>query len=224
MAKAPQIDFYRDDDLVLGFCGPSGSGGVYRYRLGRKARGRGSWEFCPPGTKAWDRHHQQVFFHGRAEPCSLDDLGRKVPPLPEAFPPPKRLHVADPPAPKSRNVLPGTAVFEAVRSAPGTRLPVHVVLSEDRYESILGDGTFRDFEAAFLDAEAVRAFVAEKTGDGASETENPSRELGIVYHVRDLHLTIAEDRVALDTEGSELSPFDHFTREQICDDLAKRLG
>lgn len=232
MAKTPQFDFYRDDDLILGFCGPGGAYGVYRYWLGREPSGRAGgkperrdqWEFCPPDTRAWDGYHQRVFFQGRADCCSLDDLGGSVPPLPAEFPPPQALHVADPPSPRSRNVLPGTMVFEAVRDAPDGRLQVYVVLSEDRYESILGDGTFHKFKAAFLDQETVRSFVAEKSGEAASEAEYSSHELGIVYHVREVYLTVAGDKVVLETEGCELSPFDHFTREQICNDLARRLG
>ena len=46
-----EIDWYRSDDLILGFCGPVGAYGVYRCWLG----GRRRWEFCPAGTEAWER-------------------------------------------------------------------------------------------------------------------------------------------------------------------------
>ncbi len=203
-----EIDWYRSDDLILGFCGPVGAGGVYRCWLG----GRRRWEFCPAGTEAWDWYHQKAYRQHKADPFAFDDLKDRLPPLPVGFPPPADCHVADPPEPDTANARRGGPVFERVLSAPGGRLPVYVVLFEDLYESALGDGIFRYFEAAYTDEAAARRHIEAGAGEAFR-----------ARHLREVFLTISVDDVVLDTEGCELSPFDNFRRQQICDDLAGRL-
>ncbi|MHC4709906.1 MAG: hypothetical protein ACYTA3_05675 [Planctomycetota bacterium] len=225
MGEKPEITIYRDDDLVLAFCGTWGAYGVYRCWLNDDP-GQIRWEFCPPESKTWDAYHQKVFRQHHAEACD-DDLRAQLPPLPDGFPPPAALHVAEKAVPAS--VKPGRRVLQAVRAAPADRLAVFVVLSEDRYESIFGDGVFRYFEAAFADADAARAFVAKCSARAAKEAEaaGASVALGTVYHLRHVYLTLSGNKVTLDTEGAEeeakVSPFDHFTAKQVCKDLAKRL-
>jgi hypothetical protein len=230
MGDKPEITIYRDDDLVLAFCGTWGAYGVYRCWLNDDL-GKIRWEFCAPESKTWDAYHQKVFRQHRAEACG-DDLCARLPPLPDGFPPPSALHVAEKAVRAS--VKPGRRVLQAVRAAPDGRLAVFVVLYEDRYESIFGDGVFRYFEAAFADADAARAFVAKSSARAAKEAEAGGWkvELGTVYHMRHVHLTHSDNEVTLDTEGAEkepdeeakVSPYDRFNAEQVCKDLAKRLG
>ena len=47
MGAKPEITIYRDDDLVLAFCGTWGAYGVYRCWLNDDP-GQIRWEFCPP--------------------------------------------------------------------------------------------------------------------------------------------------------------------------------
>ncbi len=231
MAKQPQYELYRDGDLVLGFCGTAGLDGVYRYRLCRqpilrlirKLLRQDQWKFCPPGTKAWDFYHQKVYRQHRAERCSPADLGGLVPPLPIEFPPPRAPNVLDPPPPRSRDVLPGSRVYEAVRAFRDARLPVYVVLREDLYESVSGDGVFHDFEAAFLERAEAQSFVATQSDDATEEDENSDLRLGIAYHIREVYLTVSAGEVVVNSADSQLSPFDRFTREEICNELAKHL-
>jgi len=205
----PPIEWYEcDNDMILGFCGYRGDRGVYRYWLNRSD----NWQFCPAETKAWDFYHQKVYLQGRADRIEFGALVGRVPPLPAQFPPPEKYHVTEPPEPHTPNVLPGSKVFEKVNYAPTGRLPVYVVLREDMYESMVGDGIFRYFESAFFERTAAESYV--KTME--------SKE-GYSFYIREVSLTISGNVVALVTKGCDLSPFDHFTRQQICDELAKRI-
>ncbi len=202
LAVEPDITWYRSDDLILGFCGPSGTQGVYRFWLGESER----WGFCSPETKSWDRYHQKVFLQGKADDCKFSDIVDEVPPLPTEFPPPAKYHVKDP---SEKSVRPSDELLKKIRAAPDERLPVCVVLYEDSYESALGDGIFRYFESAHLDDEAAKAHIDQYYA---------SKKWSELY-LRKVYLTLSVGSLALVTEDSNLSPFDHFTKEQIVSDL-----
>ena len=211
MKFKPPIEWYRtDNDLILGFCGKKGHIGVYRYWLNRSD----DWEFCPAGTKLWDRYHQMVYWQGRADPCTVKELKGEVPPLPRKFPPPTRYHITDPPEQETPNALAGSKLYERVNSVPDKRLAVYVVLMEDRYETVLGDGCFRNFESAFFDESSAQSHI---------ENDFEPHEF-IEFHIRKVHLVAGENGVVLDTKGAKISPFDHFTLQQVCDDLAAKIA
>ena len=211
MTLIHSIEWYRtDSDIILGFCGKKGHKGVYRYVLNWSD----DWEFCPPGTRLWDRYHQMVYYQGRANFCTYKELKGEVPPLPRRFPPPKSYHVTDPPEIGTPNALPGSSLFERVNSAPDKKLPVYVVLKEDRYETVFGDGCFRNFESAFFDESSAQSHI---------ENDFEPHEF-IEFHIRRVYLMVKENGVILDTKGAKISPFDHFGLGQICDDLSRRMS
>jgi hypothetical protein len=204
------IEWYRtDNDLILGFCGKKGHRGVYLYWLNRSD----DWEYCPAETKAWDHYHQMVYWQGRADSCTFEELKGEVPPLPREFPPPTRYHVTDPPEKGTPNALAGSKLFERVNSVSDKRLPVYVVLEEDRYETVFGDGCFRNFESAFLDRRSAESHV---------ELDFEPHEF-IAFHIRLVHLVARDDQLVLDMNNAEISPFDYFSLQQICDDIAPKI-
>jgi len=211
----PEITFYRSEDLLLGLCGHWGIDGIYRLFLGV---GRG-WEFCPHETKAWDWYHQLVLVRGGATPCDPWSLDESVPPIPETLPPPEQYIVRDPPEPEAPHANRGSPVFERVAAAPAGRLQVYVVLYEDRYESSFGDGIFRDFSAAFFKKQSAQPHIRRKTKAVSRE----SRKF-MEFHIRTVELEVRGDVLDLDKENAELSPFDHFTLQQVTDSLAENRG
>ena len=201
------IEWYRTyNETILGFCGKKGSRGVYRYILNWSD----DWEFCPAGTKLWDRYDQMVYWQGKADPCTFKELKDEVPPIPREFPPPIRYHVTDPPEKETPNALAGSKLFERVSSAPDKILPIYVVLVEDRYETVFGDGCYRNFESVFFDRNSAESHV---------ELDFEPHEF-VEFHIRALHLVAQNDRLVLNTDNDEISPFDHFTLGQICDYLS----
>lgn len=213
-SQAPEIAFYRSDDLIMGFLGLAGIAGVWLM----SPDGDRDWKFCPPGSKSWDRFHQKVYRQHKAEPCDAAGFADRLPPVPHGDPPPEKYHLHEPPEPIARQAKPGSKLFQYVTAAGG-RLPVYVVLCEDLYESGLGDGEFHYFDSAFFDDSTARARTAEKIEQDAPNSRNI-----VAYHVRPMHLEVREGSLALDTDDAGLSPFDHFTLSQVTDELATRLG
>ena len=204
-----KIEWYQSDDLILGFCGFKGSLGVYRFFLDRSEE----WQFCPAETKLWDRYHQKVYFQGKADLIDFSDVADRVPLLPPQFPPPLNFHIVDPPEPATSNVLPGSRVFEKVNASPDKRLALYIVLEEDTYESAVGNGIFRYFKSAYFDRGDAELSIKKELKSGRF----------YLYHIRKIHLIVSDNEILLDINGCDLSPFDHFTRQQICDDLVKKI-
>jgi hypothetical protein len=204
------IEWFRtDSDLILGFCGKKGSWGVYRYWLNQSD----TWEFCHAGTKEWDRYHQKVYWKGDADPIKFNELKGKVPPFPRKLPPRAICDVADLPEKEEPYTSATNELLEKINTSPGRRLPVYVVLMENRYETVLGDGCYRDFESAFFDESSAKSHI---------ENDFEPHEF-VEFHIRKVHLMTKENGVILDTKGANISPFDHFWLKQICEDLAVKI-
>lgn len=204
------IEWYRtDSDLILGFCGRKGFGGVYCFWLDQSD----TWEFFHAKTKEWDRFHQKVYWQSRADPIKFSELKGKVPPVP-----PKPLRNAKPnvsalPEKEAPYTSATKELLEKITACAGKRLPVYVVLMEDRYETSVGDGCFRHFESVFFDELSAQSHI---------ENDVEQHEL-LWFHIRKVHLVATENGVVLDTKGTNISPFDHFGVQEICENLAEKI-
>jgi hypothetical protein len=159
-----------------------------------------------------------VFRKLGAELCDPWALGESVPPIPESFPPPDGCIVRDPPEPEAPDARRGSPVFERVAAARRGRLRVYVVLFEDRYEAQFGDGVFQDFSAAFFDEQAAQAYIAREM-----QAASPQSRKLMEFHVSTVGLKIRGDVVVFDRRGAGLSPFEHFTLQQVTESLAASL-
>jgi hypothetical protein len=205
------IKWYRtDSDMILGFCNKGKWRGVYRCSMD----GSNSWEFCREGTKEWDRYHQKVYWQGRASPITFSEFKDKAPPLPQKLPPEAIRNVVVN-LPEKEGPYSGAPdkLLHKIHACPGQRMPVHVVLMEDRYESALGDGIFRNFDSAFFDKNSAQSHI---------ENDFEPNEF-VQFQIRKLYLAAVGNGVILDTKDANISPFDHFSLRQVCDDLADRL-
>lgn len=204
------IEWYRtDSDLILGFCGRKGFGGVYCYWLDQSD----IWEFFHAGTKEWDRFHQKVYWQGRADPIKFRELKGKVPPVPPKPPRSVKPNVSALPEKEAPYTSATKELLEKITSCEGKRLPVYVVLMEDRYETVLGDGCFRHFESVFFDESSAQSHI---------KNDVEQHEL-LWFHIRKVHLIATENGVVLDTKGANISPFDLFGVQEICECLADRI-
>lgn len=141
------------------------AGGVFIY-----AEGEGRWRHEPRGSLRWDSLHQAVYRNHRADPLSLADLTARGIPLPPTEPPQggKSIRWGDnfeAEAPLSS--VPEPARTRLTRDAPCV---VHLVLSEDTYETCQGDGRFIYPLAAFWTEEDSRAFIRLREAE-ASDAE-----------------------------------------------------
>ena len=204
------IEWYRtDSNLILGFCGRKGFGGVYCYWLDKSD----TWEFFHAGTREWDRFHQKVYWQGRADPIKFSELKGKVPSVPPKPPRNAKPDVyiqADQDAPYTSATK---ELLEKITACEGKRMPVYVVLMEDRYETALGDGCFRNFESVFFDESSAQLHI---------ENDVEQHEL-LYFHIRKMHLIATENGVVLDTKGANISPFDHIGVQEICEYMAEKI-
>jgi hypothetical protein len=195
-----------DDGVVVVFCGFYGFDGAFRIFPRQDPK----WEFCPPGTRAWDNYHQAAFLRGRYErrdPADCADL----PPLPESWPPPADIVVHDPPEPYAFEGRPGSRLWNLVERRRGG-LEVFVVLEEDPYETAVGDGIFYYFQDAFFGEPSARTRGEELNARGMRG------------HVRKGWLRATGNRLMFEIPEAERSPFDHLTLAQVCDALAGRIS
>lgn len=204
------IEWYRtDSDLILGFCGRKGSGGVYCYWPDQSD----TWEFFHAGTREWDHFHQKVYWQGRADPIKFSELKGKVPPVPPKPPRNPKPNVYALPEKEAPYTSATKELLERITACEGKRLPVYVVLMEDRYETVLGDGCFRHFESVFFKESLAQSHI---------ENDVEQHEL-LWYHIRKVHLIASDNGVVLDTKGANISPFDHFGVQEICKHLAEKI-
>jgi hypothetical protein len=172
-----------------------------------------TWEFFHPGTKEWDRFHQKVYWQGRADLIKFSELKGKVPPIPPKPPRNAKHKVSASPEKEAPYQSATKELLEKIAASAGKRLPVYVVLMENRYETALGDGCFRNFESVFFDEPSAQSHI---------ENDVEQHEL-LWFHIRKVHLIATENGVVLDTKGANISPFDHFGVQDICENLAKKI-
>ena len=172
------------------------------FQLYRDKRSTGPWVFLAPETEAWDAVHQKIYRNGRATEVEPGTAVPPVPPAPEGPFPSWAENLG-----KGR-VLPAVR-YPGVARWAGTRGVVYVVLEEDSYESMFGDGCFRYLSDVFVDrAEARRA--AASAGKWQSMTVQ-----SFTLKARDGYLYAPDFGPGL---------FEHYKLEEVLDKLEARLG
>lgn len=124
-------------------------------------RHAGPWRFLPPSSEDYDYHHQKIFRQFKTRLLERSELPDDLPPLP---PPPKGPFPSWSQAQgKGRLFAAGEYPHLAALAARAdtTGIPVYVVLCEEHYESMFGDGKSLDLDGAFLHQEKAEGRIAE---------------------------------------------------------------
>ena len=99
-------------------------------------------------------------------------------------------------------------LLAALRSFPGTRAPVWLLLEEDEYETLLGDGRFLYACAAYLEEAAARARHEQLVALDRDRRKDPAA-LGTLYYLKKIELVRQEARNELQGDlGKEA--FEHY--------------
>lgn len=193
-----------------GKVGGRGFAGCYRSDAGRlyvfRAGGvfelvDGRWDWHPRDSHRWNAAHQAAFRNSRMDACELPD---DAPEIPE---PPLRKNTEEPS--RSRFPVP-RAVADWVRARGGRGIAV-ILLEEDEYESLLGDGKFHY---------AVGCFPSEQACDDYLERHGKRQ---YSYHRRQLELVEQHGEVeALRVVEGHWA--DRISVPEMLRDLEKRLG
>jgi hypothetical protein len=132
----------------------------------RPKSGIQSWEVMETNSPEWNWLHQHIFRNYRADPIPPEDVAA-LPPLPTSV---EVLAVTSSEAfvtPDSS--IPAAQFYKLSRVVEGwggDGLQITVVLQEDRYESLHGDGRFHDFSDVCLSEEEVMSRTATIEKDG----------------------------------------------------------
>jgi len=194
--KDRDLNYCRNDNGIL-FAWRGPWGGIFRLSgSGDDVR----WELLMPQSPHWNAVHQAIFYTGRLEPVRPEELPKGIPEVPEepAGPFPSRIdyYLAD------RQLLiseyPKTATL--VRNSKNLELEVHVVLREDGYETLLGDGEFHYLNRVFLRKSAAVDFVRQQHEDQMRAQARQPPNVHLVpdeYHLRRVVLALSGDSLVL---------------------------
>ncbi len=192
-------------------------GGVAAFGDGGLLRWNGSaWERFKHGTVVWDAIHQAVYRNHRAmtmTPAELERRGIPSPPLDLLRGPVESVAWSD----NFRSSLPLAGMpgplLARLRSLPGTRATVYLILEEDEYESGLGDGRFLYPRAAFLDEPSAKSQLDRLVADDAARRSASSR-FGYSYRLKAVEIEREESRNRL-VADLKLESYEHCSVEDV---------
>jgi len=195
---------YRADDIEYYY--DSWDTGNYYVCIARMyifaANGRAEspqWELLSDEDGRWDSAHQRIYRNSRADKILRDDLPAHFPPPPNSIPPEALIPVVNRP-PETFPSDDYAALTRHIESLKEKTLRVYLVLFEDKYESLVGDGEFHYPQDAFVDRVSAKRFM--RKGSQAYK-----------YHLRELSIRLRDG--VLDCPDLELMMFDHFSGKDV---------
>jgi hypothetical protein len=197
-----------DTDAIYACRGSWGSEGMFRLRnpqtIGQQ------WEFLIPNSPTWDWIHQRIYRNPRVEEIRPEDFPTPLPPLPETppgpFPAAKDYFM--PKQPMAASSYPRLKKFLDRQERKEAK--VYVVLEEDRYETVFGDGEFHDFDRVFLTREEAERYMDQNRGEWKT------------FHLREMTVKLDHEMLAFPEFTHEL--FDKHSIEKVVNALESLLG
>jgi hypothetical protein len=204
-----EIEYFRDIDSETLFSpvGTSGFNGIFRLRSGSN-----TWEFLSPGSLEWDRVHQKIYRAARVEKIDPRQLSFSLPSLPvltqhdaqyktwnDNLLPKHQIMASDYPLTK-----------EIIEARENKQITVFVVLTEDTYDTFLGDGKFLYLKEVFLSKVSANQYI------------NHKRKEGVQFHLRTI--TIRLDGEAFSFPSFEAYEYDHHKAEDVLRSLESHFG
>lgn len=160
-----EVKYFKDidTDAVYACIGPMGGNAVFRLR--RPLASDASWEFLVPNSPIWDAVHQRIYRNPRVEEVSPDEFEPRLPSLTEIprgpFPEWREYFLPEHPI----NASQYSSVSKFLKGEEDETATVFVVLHEDRYETMLGDGEFHYLGGVFLTREEAQDYMGQNRGE-----------------------------------------------------------
>ena len=152
-----------DTEAVYACVGPMGGNAVFR--LSRPSASDASWEFLVPNSPIWDAVIQRIYRNTRVEEVSPDEFHPQLPSLPEIpcgpFPEWKEYFLPEQPIHASQY----PSVTKLLNGEEDEAVVVFVILHEDSYETMLGDGEFHYLGGVFLNREEAQDCMDQNRGE-----------------------------------------------------------
>ena len=189
------ISYFDDEGKILASIGVWASSGMFVLR--EDDAGDPYWHWLHPDSKSWSAFHQRMYKTFRA--YSLSDEQIKT--LPAVPSPPPFVPMAPPiRVPAKASDYPELSTL--LKSTPGQKVDVWVLLHEDLYESMYGDGIYYYFrEVCWSGAEAIdRKFLIDL------------HEMSY-GHIRPMQIHLMGESIEIDDLGIKI--FDGFRYSEI---------
>ena len=195
-------DYWESDGgTVYAYLGPLN--GDVMFRLSGPGDSQEDWEWLDPRGSVWSAAHQAMYRNLRWDPLTPERI-TELPLLPEELPAKQFAEALRGPEPILASTFPLLA--DQIRTGPASGLPIFAVLSEDPYETSLGDGKFAYLHEVFLDPAEANAECVRMTGCG---------------HLRRMAVTLEGEHIVVVDQESEW--FDEVTIMELIERLEKQL-
>ena len=101
----------------------------------------------------------------------------------------------------SMSAIPPQLLAKLRKARGGHPVEVHLVLSEDDYETKYGDGRFLYLKAVFFDAASAKARKERLEKENLETLEKKKATVGYTYHLRTTRVILNEHRQEIMTES-----------------------
>ncbi len=167
------------------------------------------WEFLIPNSPNWAWVHQRIYRNPRVEEIRPEHFPAPLPPLPETppgpFPESEDYFLPEKPLQASAYPL----VRKFLNGQQGKSAKVFIVLEEDRYETMLGDGEFHDFDRVFLAKEEAERYMDRNRDEWKS------------FHLREMTMKLDDEVLAFPDFAHKL--FDKHSVKEVVEALESFL-
>ncbi len=205
----PEIEYFRDidSDTLYSPVGTFGIEGIFRL-----PRGSNTWEFLSPDSLGWDSVHQKIYRTARVEKIDPAELSFSLPSLPVLTKNNIRSKIW------KDNLLPKNKIMasdypltkEIIEAKENKQITVFAVLTEDTYDTFLGDGEFHYLKEVFLCKASANRHIKNKHKEG------------VKFHLRTI--TIRLDGEAFSFPSFEAYEYDHHKAEDVLKSLESHFG
>jgi hypothetical protein len=158
------------------------------------------WKLINSNYDYWDAVHQRIYRNFRSDKIEKENLPPHFPPPPDSIPPDRINPTPPPPPPEPIRADKYPALNNYLSKLDEKSQMVYLVLDEDLYESLQGDGEFHYPCKIFFDSESAALFTS-------SEHDEYTK-----YHTRQGLIRLNDTFFECDVQRLL---FDHFSCEQV---------
>lgn len=211
--------FETDCGMILAFMCARGECGVLAYSCEKK-----SWEYYPAGSLNWDAWHQSVYRNFRANRLTLDDLQKRSIPAPPTEENPDQsvnmewkdnfvseLHFSQ---------IEPKALADLKKWSQNEWKSLYLIMSEDEYETQLGDGKFLVIDRIFRQEKEAMDFIERMEESRAKKTAEKGHFFDYTYYLKKVRIKMDES-LKKAMADLNIQNYEHCSLDVILAGLAK---
>ena len=205
-----------DSGTIVAFIGTRGFDGVYKLCSSK------DWEFRPPGSREWDAFHQAAYRNARAVPLTWDEMKERGIPLPPAAGE-RPCEIGED---GDEDGLPLRSLSWSIRrklraSSKGQWISLFLLLEEDEYETLMGDGKFRYLHATCWEEKDARRLLAQLEEEDRQRRSEQEGSTGMLYSLKEIGVLVDEAKGRI-LARLHVEPYDRFRLAGVFEHLGRR--